>query len=67
MEFEPNIVVTISDPSYGRLGYLIIDSSYNGHSVGGLRIMPNISLQELIPVAQAKTKKYGEQPVLIPS
>jgi glutamate dehydrogenase (NAD(P)+) len=41
------------------LGYLIIDSSINGISGGGVRIVPEISKFELSHLARAMTLKYS--------
>ncbi len=51
-------VFMASDPELGRLGYLVIDTTFNGLSVGGVRILPDISLVETSHMARTQTKKY---------
>lgn len=44
----------------GRIaGYLVIDSTLNGLSAGGIRMVPNMSLTELCYLARAMTFKYS--------
>lgn len=40
-------------------GYLVIDSTVNGRSYGGLRMSPDLSAATLARIARAKTLKYG--------
>ncbi|MBN1625862.1 MAG: Glu/Leu/Phe/Val dehydrogenase, partial [Deltaproteobacteria bacterium] len=41
------------------LGYLVIDSIMNGHSYGGVRLMPKIDEKEIAILARAMTLKFG--------
>jgi glutamate dehydrogenase (NAD(P)+) len=58
MSHEPYISLTVSHPYFGRLGYLVIDTTFNGCSVGGVRILPDVSLEEITSMARTMTKKY---------
>ncbi len=40
-------------------GYVVIDSIINGKSTGGVRMMPDVTLPELMHMARAMTLKYG--------
>ncbi len=51
-------VLVVSDPDFGKLGYLLIDTTYEGRSVGGVRILPDVSLAEISHMSRAMTKKY---------
>ncbi|MGB5661307.1 MAG: Glu/Leu/Phe/Val dehydrogenase dimerization domain-containing protein, partial [Thermoanaerobaculia bacterium] len=41
------------------VAYIVIDSTVNGRSRGGLRIVPDLSEVELSVAARAMTLKYG--------
>jgi glutamate dehydrogenase (NAD(P)+) len=41
------------------IGYVVIDSTIGGRSVGGLRMMPDVGEAELREVARTMTLKYG--------
>ncbi|MEW6722392.1 MAG: Glu/Leu/Phe/Val dehydrogenase dimerization domain-containing protein [Candidatus Micrarchaeota archaeon] len=51
-------VLAVSDPLFGKLGYLVIDTAYMGRSVGGVRIMPDVTLAEISHMARTMTNKY---------
>jgi glutamate dehydrogenase (NAD(P)+) len=55
---EHEVVLTVSDPVFGKLGYLVIDTFYEGHAVGGVRILPDVYLEEISHMARTMTKKY---------
>ncbi len=55
---DHNVILTVSDPVFGKLGYLVIDTSYRGSSVGGVRILPDVYLEEISHMARTMTKKY---------
>lgn len=55
----PNLVVTISDPRLGQIGYLVIDRTVNGSASGGIRFMPDVSIEELSSLAMAMTYKWA--------
>lgn len=54
----PQLVCTVVDGGEA-LGYLVIDSTINGHSSGGLRLMPDVDEAEVRGLAHAMTLKYG--------
>ena len=41
------------------LGYVVIDSTIEGRSCGGLRMLPDVDEAEMIGLARAMTLKYG--------
>ncbi|MGH7557249.1 MAG: Glu/Leu/Phe/Val family dehydrogenase [Gemmatimonadota bacterium] len=41
------------------LGYLAVDSTVRGRSLGGLRIAPDVTAEEIAELARAMTLKYG--------
>ena len=41
------------------IGYVVIDSTVRGHSIGGLRMLPDIDEQEMRLLAHTMTLKYG--------
>ncbi|MGH7801720.1 MAG: Glu/Leu/Phe/Val family dehydrogenase [Thermodesulfobacteriota bacterium] len=41
------------------IGYVVIDSTIRGHSIGGLRMLPDIDEQEMRLLAHTMTLKYG--------
>jgi glutamate dehydrogenase (NAD(P)+) len=57
-EFPRKIVVQ-EEGSGALLGYVVIDSMVNGRARGGLRMLPDASLEELEKVARVMTLKYG--------
>jgi glutamate dehydrogenase (NAD(P)+) len=55
----PETVVVRSDSQGELLGFVCIDSTINGRARGGLRLMPDVSQDELEKLARAMTLKYG--------
>jgi glutamate dehydrogenase (NAD(P)+) len=41
------------------LGYVAVDSTINGRSCGGLRMLPDVDAEEMCGLARAMTLKYG--------
>ncbi|MFC1857441.1 Glu/Leu/Phe/Val dehydrogenase [Thermodesulfobacteriota bacterium] len=58
-EVKPQAIYEFFDSRYGIVGYLIIDSTINGNSGGGLRIVPGVSKNELAHLARTMTMKYS--------
>ncbi len=54
---EPEIVESFV--INGHDAFLVIDSTINGRSCGGLRLSPGIGLQEITDLAVAMTIKHG--------
>jgi len=53
------VVCNIIDKKLGLLGHIVIDSTINGHSCGGLRMMPDVSIAELQGLARVMTLKFS--------
>ncbi len=50
--------VTVTDPCFGKLGYLVIDTAYYGKSIGGVRLLPDVYPEEISHLARTMTRKY---------
>jgi len=59
VEFGSQFICNIIDEKLGLLGYIAIDSIIDGHSCGGLRMLPDVSISELQGLARAMTLKFG--------
>jgi len=59
VNFGSQLICSIVDEKLGLLGYIVIDSTIDGHSCGGLRMLPDVSVPELQGLARAMTLKYG--------
>jgi glutamate dehydrogenase/leucine dehydrogenase len=53
------LVVDVIDRKLGLVGRLVIDSVVNNHSLGGIRMMPDVTLNELSCLARNMTLKFG--------
>jgi len=58
MQLGPEAVLDVRD-SGETLGTIVIDSTIRGRARGGLRLMPDVSREELSILARAMTLKYG--------
>ena len=58
-EREPQMICEFVDESVGLHAYLVIDSTRYGHSLGGFRILEDLTLEEVKALARAKTLKYS--------
>ena len=56
-EFGPRRVVTIHQPSAGLRAIAVIDNTACGPAVGGVRMAPDVSLEECFRLARAMTWK----------
>jgi glutamate dehydrogenase (NAD(P)+) len=56
---EPQFVGVASDRSIGLLGYVVVDSTIDGHACGGLRFDSGVTVEELKGLAWSMTLKYG--------
>lgn len=54
---DHELVLPVSDPDYGRLGYFVRDTAYYKQTPCGVRILPDISLEEISHNARTQTKK----------
>ena len=56
---NPEIVKEITDPKIGLTGYLVIDSTIGGQSIGGLRMDESVTEEEIKNLARSMTLKHG--------
>ncbi|MFQ5912203.1 MAG: Glu/Leu/Phe/Val dehydrogenase [Nitrospinota bacterium] len=49
----------VTDETGAPLGWLVVDTTVNGRSHGGLRLAPDVSLAELRALARRMTLKFG--------
>lgn len=56
-ELKPEYVVEVNDPSVGMHGFLVIDSTKLGPGKGGIRMTPDVSIDELKRLAHTMTLK----------
>ncbi len=56
-EFGPEYVVNVYDPKTGMEGVLVIDNTARGPGKGGIRLVPDVSVQEVYRLARAMTWK----------
>jgi glutamate dehydrogenase (NAD(P)+) len=59
MNEPPRKIVVEDEGSGALLGFVAIDSTIEGRAQGGLRMAPDVSLDELEKLARAMTLKYG--------
>ncbi len=57
--FGSQLICNIIDEKSGLLGYIVIDSAINGHSCGGLKMLPDVSIPELQGLARVMTLKFS--------
>lgn len=57
-EFGPEKVMLIRDPPINMKGFLVIDNSFYGVPLGGLRMAEDLTLREIIRLARAMTLKF---------
>jgi glutamate dehydrogenase/leucine dehydrogenase len=58
-ELGPEVVLQVHDPATGMRGILSIDSTVNGPAGGGTRMVPDLSVQEVMDLSRAMTYKWG--------
>ena len=56
-EFGPEYVVNVYDPRTGMEGVLVIDNTARGPGKGGIRLVPDVSVNEVYRLARAMTWK----------
>ncbi len=56
-ELGPSKIIHIYEPAVGLKGILVIDNIAMGPSIGGLRIAPDVSVNECFRLARAMTLK----------
>ncbi|MCJ7646137.1 hypothetical protein MUO65_04455 [bacterium] len=57
--FGSQLICNIIDKKLGLLGHIVIDSTVDGHSCGGLRMLPDVSISELQGLARVMTLKFS--------
>jgi len=58
-ESGSQLICHIIDEKLGLLGYIVIDSSIDGHSCGGLKMLCDVSIPELQGLARVMTLKFS--------
>ena len=56
-ELGPAKVIHVHEPRLGLRGFLVVDNVATGPSIGGLRIAPDVSVEECFRLARAMTLK----------
>lgn len=56
-EFGPEILMNVYDPQTGMRGFLVIDNTALGVGKGGIRMTPNVSMEEIFRLARTMTWK----------
>jgi glutamate dehydrogenase (NAD(P)+) len=56
-QFGPELILEIHNPQIGMHGFLVIDSTVLGPGKGGIRMTPNVTLEEVFRLARIMTFK----------
>jgi len=56
-DMGPSKVIHVHEPSVGLRGVLVVDNVARGPSIGGLRMAPDVSVEECMRLARAMTLK----------
>lgn len=56
-EFGPFKIIEVHEPSVGLRGTLVVDNVARGPSIGGVRMAPDVSVNECLRLARAMTLK----------
>lgn len=56
-EFGPEMIVQAYDPKTGMEGFLVIDNTVKGPGKGGIRMTPNVTVEEVARLAKTMTWK----------
>ena len=56
-KIKPEHILEISDPKIGMVGFLVIDSTVLGPGKGGIRMTPDVTLEEVARLARIMTFK----------
>jgi glutamate dehydrogenase/leucine dehydrogenase len=57
-DYGPEKIININNPSIGLNAVLVIDNSVYGIPAGGIRLLPDIELDEMIRLSRAMTLKF---------
>ncbi|MFB0559890.1 MAG: Glu/Leu/Phe/Val dehydrogenase [Candidatus Lokiarchaeia archaeon] len=55
----PERIIQIYDPAVGLKAFIVVDNTFMGPGAGGLRMLPDVTLEEVARLARAMTYKYG--------
>jgi glutamate dehydrogenase/leucine dehydrogenase len=53
------LVCQVEHPEFGLIGFVVVNSSAHRRAVGGVRMAPNVTVQETKLLARAMTYKFG--------
>jgi len=56
-KFGPEYLVEVNDAKTGMRGFLVIDNTVLGPGKGGIRMMPNVTMEEVFALARTMTWK----------
>lgn len=56
-DVRPQLVCEVLDEQFGTLGYLVIDRAVGNAAIGGIRLAPRITVEEVAYLARAMTLK----------
>jgi len=56
-DFGPEYIINIYNPKIGMWGFLVIDNTNLGPGKGGIRMTPNVNVEEVFRLARAMTWK----------
>lgn len=59
MQLSTPTILDIEDDTLGLIGYLAIDSTVNNRCAGGIRILPDVTKEEVAYLARNMTLKHG--------
>ena len=57
--YHPQITITVEDERAKLRGYLVINSFVRGRAVGGVRMLPDVSMDQIRALARTMTLKYA--------
>ena len=57
-EIGPEKIIILRDPTVGMNAILVIDNTVMGPSAGGVRMAPDITIDEMVRLARAMTYKF---------
>lgn len=55
----PQFIATVEDAAVGLRGYIVVDTTVDGRSCGGMRMLENVTIEEVKGLARGMTLKYG--------
>lgn len=56
-QYGPEYILEVNDPSIGMKGFLVIDNTALGPSKGGIRMTPDVTVEEVFRLARTMTWK----------